>query len=69
MVPNNGAALADGKKRRWLLRLGVQAARWEEVPRRLRGRGLGICNTWWLTDGRAIKAKQRGWPALYRLMA
>ena len=52
-VPNTAEQYADVKVRRWLARRGIKAARWEELPQRLDGWGLCICNTWWLLEGRA----------------
>lgn len=59
-VPNTEEQYADVKVRRWLSRWGIKAARWEDLPRRLDGWGLCICNTWWLLEGRAVEARQRG---------
>ena len=60
LVPNDPGVLEDAGMRRWLEGLGVRAARWEDLPGRLEGTGLGICNSWWLTHGRAIEARGRG---------
>ena len=59
-VPNTEAQYSDSKVRGWLRRLGIRAARWEDLPQRLEGWGLCICNTWWLLEGRAVEAHARG---------
>ena len=59
-VPNTEAQFSDNKVRAWLHRRGIKAARWEELPAKLEGWGLCLCNTWWLTEGRAAEAHARG---------
>ena len=61
VIPNSGETLRkQWRWRRWMERMGVRTAAWGDLPRKLSGTGLSICNTWWLTDGRIAEAKQRG---------
>ena len=59
-VPNAGAALAERSARGWLASRGMRAARWGDLPRRLAGVGLAMCNIPFLTEGRAAVAAGRG---------
>lgn len=63
VVPNAAERLRGAEGERavaWLHGMGARAAVWEELPKRLEGVGLCLCNTWWLAEGRALEAKQRG---------
>lgn len=59
-VPNDRASLGDRRARAWIARHGMRAAAWEELPARLRGWGVALCNIPFLTDGRVAEAKLRG---------
>ena len=59
-VPNDAGVLGERRTRAWLVRHGMAAAAWEELPRRLQGTGLALCNIRFLTEGRALEARMRG---------
>jgi hypothetical protein len=59
-VPNDDASLADRKALKWIESRGMRAARWADLPRKLAGTALALCNIPFLTDGRAAEAKGRG---------
>ena len=59
-VPNDDASLADRKALKWIDSRGMRAARWADLPRKLAGTALALCNIPFLTDGRAAEAKGRG---------
>ena len=59
-VPNEDASLADGKALEWITSRGMRAARWADLPRKLAGTALAMCNIPFLTEGRAAEAKGRG---------
>ena len=60
LVPNEPARLADGKWGRFLKRLGIHACTRRELPRRLEGWGVSICNGHFLRSGLAAEVKRRG---------
>ena len=59
-VPNVRRSLSDRSGRGWIAAHGMRAAAWEELPPRLRGWGVALCNIPFLTEGRAAEAKGRG---------
>ena len=60
MVPNRAESLADPSWRRFLAGLGVRALTWRQLPRKLSGWGLSLCNSRFFTEGQAARAKRRG---------
>lgn len=60
VVPNEDSQLKERGWVRWMKEMDIKVARWSDLPRRLRGWGLGICNGPWLLNGRAIEARVRG---------
>ena len=59
-VPNDDASLSDRKALKWITSRGMRAARWADLPRKLAGTALAMCNIPFLTEGRAAEAKGRG---------
>ena len=59
-VPNDDAALRERSARAWIAAHGMKAARWDELPRRLSGWGVALCNIPFLTTGRVLEARGRG---------
>ena len=59
-VPNEDASLSDRKALKWITSRGMRAARWADLPRKLAGTALAMCNIPFLTEGRAAEAKGRG---------
>lgn len=60
MVPNTREQLLQLGWRKFLKRLGVKAALWSELPKKLNGGALSLCNGRFLGEGTVLQAKQRG---------
>src|ERR1043166_1241811 len=60
VVPNTREQLLQLRWRRFLKNLGVKAALLSDLPKKLRGTALSLCNGKFFTDGIACEAKCRG---------
>ena len=60
VVPNSREQLAQTHWREWLRQLGVRAALLEELPGRLHGWGLSLCNGHFWGEGVGVEARRRG---------
>ena len=60
MVPNTREQLLQLGWRKFLKRLNVKAARWDDLPKKLHGVALSLCNGKFLGEGIVLQAKQRG---------
>ena len=60
VVPNSRERFAQGNWVEFLKRFGARAAMLDDLPRRLKGWGLSLCNGAFFSDGIAAQAKARG---------
>ena len=60
VVPNEAARLTDAKWSGFIKRLGVEVRTRRELPRRLEGWGVSLCNGHFLRSGLAGEVKRRG---------
>ena len=60
VVPNTREQFEQVKWRRWLAGLGVKAALLEDLPPKLSGWGLSLCNGKFWGEGLGIEAHRRG---------
>ena len=60
VIPNDDAQLKQKKWVAWMRAKGIHIARWQDLPARLQGWGLALCNGPWLATGRAALAHGRG---------
>jgi glycosyltransferase involved in cell wall biosynthesis len=60
VVPNSREQLRQPGWGAFLTALGVKASMLEDLPKKLRGTALSLCNGKFFTDGIAVEAKRRG---------
>ena len=60
VVPEDASCLGDWTERRRLKALGVACALLNELPDRLDGWGVAICNAEFISSGQAAEARRRG---------
>jgi hypothetical protein len=60
VVPNTRAQLAQRDWGRWLRELGVRAALLEDLPQKLSGWALSLCNGRFWGEGLGVEARRRG---------
>ena len=60
VVPNARVQLEQAHWRAWLRELGVKAAVLEDLPRKLSGWGLSLCNGAFWGEGVGVEARRRG---------
>ena len=60
MVPNTREQLLQLGWWKFLKRLGVKTALWNDLPKKLSGVALSLCNGKFLGEGIVLQAKQRG---------
>lgn len=59
-VPNRREQWEQTYWRRWLGRLGIKSALLADLPQKLSGWGLSLCNGCFWTDGIGVEARRRG---------
>ena len=60
VVPNTREQLEQAEWREWLHRLGIKTALLEELPRKLEGWAVSLCNGQFWAGGVAVEARSRG---------
>ncbi|HTL56220.1 MAG TPA: hypothetical protein VL361_11110 [Candidatus Limnocylindrales bacterium] len=60
LIPNQASLLREKSWTRFMDRLGVRYALWRQLPKKLEGFALSLCNGRFLKGGMAQKAKERG---------
>ena len=60
VVPNTREQLAQAEWREWLHGMGIKTAAWEELPAKLAGWGVSLCNGEFWGGGLGYQARARG---------
>ena len=60
VVPNTRGQWEQTHWREWLHGLGIKTALWEDLPKKLKGWGVSLCNGEFWAGGIALRARQRG---------
>jgi len=60
VIPNHAFRLREQRWTRFMDRLGIRYGRWKDLPKRLEGFALSLCNPRFFTRGLAEQAKERG---------
>jgi hypothetical protein len=60
VIPNDAGPLREKSWTRFMDRLGVRYALWQQLPKKLQGFALALCNGRFLREGIARRAKARG---------
>ena len=60
VIPNDAGRMREKSWTRFMDRLGVRYAAWRQLPRKLEGFALALCNGRFVKGGMAEKAKTRG---------